>query len=112
MWDARFIKLGGVEVPTHPERIRLEWNVWNLRHPGEGASTLGIQYRLHLTGPPCVTVRICRQEKTMAVPKCCIAAQRSHVFPNSMAMLCLEPAARGDNQHRDGRGPLERAIRG
>ena len=39
----------------------------------------------------------------MAVPKCSIAAELRHVFPHSMAMLCLKPAARGDDPHRDGK---------
>ena len=42
----------------------------------------------------------------MAVPKCCIAAKLSHVFPNSMAMLCLQPAAGGDDPHKDRTVPI------
>ena len=61
MWDTSFIRWGGAgagKSSTHSELIRLEWNVWNLRHPGVGASTLGIQCSLHLAGPPCITVWI------------------------------------------------------
>ena len=54
---------GGVKVCTHSECIRLVWNVWNLRHPGVGASTLSIYCTVHLAGPSCITVPICREKK-------------------------------------------------